>query len=164
MNLNQIEIPREVFFFFFKPFIRVLFSWERMERERWPIRLLIVDDLATLSSWYMPWNFDEKGKEVDYQLPNARPIQARDIPNLLSALDSERQHLIFELARSFRVSEQPIQVIVPTYSLGNGQSFLLDGNHRVAALMVARVPFKLMSFTVCGPLDREIIPELRHWE
>lgn len=162
--MNQLKIPFEVFTFFFKPRIRVLFNWERMEREKWPIELLLIDDLETLSSWYMPWNFDENGKEVNYKLPSARPIQLQDVPNLLSAFDNKRQYLIRELAKGFRESRNPIQMVVPTYSLGSNTCFLLDGNHRMAALMMACVPFRLMSFTIYGPLDGEIVPELRHWE
>jgi len=162
--MNQIKIPCEAFTFFFKPSIRVIFDWGRMEREKWPIELMLIDDLDSISSWYMPWNFDENKKEVNYQLPNARPIQLQDVPCLLPEFDSKRRRLIHEFTKIFGKSSKPIQIAAPTYSLGNDTCFFLDGNHRMAALMIARIPFRLLAFTVYGPLDGKIVPEFRHWE
>ena len=93
----------------------------------------------------------------------SKPIALSDIPNVLSLLKKKRQQLILNFSKSFNKDRQPVQLVVPAYTLGKNQSILLDGNHRMAALAISQVTFRVMTFTVFGPMDSNILPDLQHW-
>jgi hypothetical protein len=157
------SISVETFAFFFKPYIRVLFDWQRMERECWPIDLSVVSDLATLSSWYVPWNINGEGALVKYDAPGARPVPLSHVPTMFPQFDEERRELIHKLSQSFTEADQPVQLILPVYHLYDDRCLILDGNHRAAAVVMSGAPFKLMAFAIHGPLDGHIVPELQYW-
>lgn len=161
------HIPIDLFVSFFRPCIRVLFDWERFQNERWPIRLAVIDDISAVSSWYLPWSFDANGKEVKYDAPAGHPIQLSSIAQRLSAFDEKRRQKILDLSRVFldsRHPKRPAQFVAATYALPNDSHIFLDGNHRMAGLMLARISFKLLVFSIHGPVKSAVMPELRHWE
>lgn len=107
-----------------------------------------IDNLPAIASWYLPWNFDETGREVKYNSPNANPIQLSSVPHLMPG---------------FREEPCPIcsSSLFPTrrflHSVGRQP-------HRMAAIMTAQVPFRLLAFFVHGRVDNAVMPELRHWQ
>jgi hypothetical protein len=56
---------------------------------------------------------------------------------------------------------------IPTLDLGHSRSLVLDGNHRlVAVLRLAadgRRPARIVEFRLTVPLDEKLLPDLRHW-
>jgi hypothetical protein len=157
-------ISLEAFTFFFRPSVRVLFDWRRFEREGWPIDMQVLDDYCVISRWYMPWNINEERRLVNYDAPGAHPIQLNDVPEIFPQFASSRQRLILNLKRTFQEERTPVQLVVAGYVVKDDVRLLLDGNHRLAALFLSSVPFRLMSFNIHGPLEGSIVPELRHWE
>lgn len=152
---------------FFKQEIRVLLNWERMFSEEWGINLVVTDNPEVIADWYMPWNVDQHGCEVRFDAPGAHPIRIGDIGAVLPGLAEYRQNAISRIANSLSQLAQRadrLQIVCPTYQLPNNQQFILDGNHRIAAIFTARIPFVLMGFSVQGPLERSVLPELMHWE
>nr|MBS0021870.1 hypothetical protein [Gammaproteobacteria bacterium] len=163
----QTHISSNLFVSFFRPCIRVLFDWERFQKERWPIQLAVADDLSSISPWYLPWHFDATGKEVKYDSPAGRPIQLASIAKHMLTFDDERRQKILEMSSFFlkdRDHRRPAQLVAPTYVLPNNLRIILDGNHRMAALMLAKIPFRLLVFSIHGPMDNAVMPELRHWD
>jgi hypothetical protein len=115
----------------------------------------------------LPWNVDHEGREVRFDNADARPIQLSAIPAHLSGFDEARREKVNALARAMgdnTKSGHPSQIVAVTYALPSGRRLVLDGTHRTSGLMIARAPFKLLAFTVYGPLEGTIVPELRHWE
>ena len=147
---------------FFEKSIRVLFNWDRFNKEGWKVELSLVEDRRELSNWYVPWYLGQDKEEINHSAATAQPLLLSDIPENLIFLNEDRKKLIFALLDSFKVSRQPLQMFVPVYDLG-GQCLLLDGNHRMAALVLSDTPFKLLTFTVFGPMDSSVLPDLRHW-
>jgi len=160
----QTIVPVELFISFFKPYIRVLFDWERLQKENWPINISVIHNIDIISSWSLPWSINKQGKEVRYDSPEARPIQLTEVPHIFSSLKKERQQSIINFSKLYIDSPHPVQFVVPAFALPDGKGFFMDGNHRMSALILAKIPFCLLIFTVHGPTDNSIIPELRHWE
>lgn len=157
------NLSTELFVSFFKPCIRVLFNWERLEREKWPIEVVVVDDYSALSSWYAPWYLGESRAEVNYAAADARPLAISELPATLHCLSVPRQQSILSLAERFKHDQQPVQLVVPLFALGPSRYFLLDGNHRMAALATLQIKFCLMAFVVHGPIQGDVLPDLQHW-
>lgn len=158
------EMAVETFAEFFRPVVRVLFDWDRMQRERWLVEMSVVADPDQVALWRVPWNVDRHGREVPYDHPEARPARVDEVDRLLLAFHPERQHHVAKLVRDFRQSRQPVQTVVPTYRIPGGGHLLLDGSHRAVGLVLSRVPFRLLACAVRGPVDADIIPELKHWQ
>lgn len=164
MNADNVPPLSEVFTFFFRPYIRVQFNWQRMEQEKWPIRLLLIDELPELAKLYMPWHIDETGSVVDYAAPMARPIQVQDIPDVISRFDNRRQEHIQELTEAFKQAGEPVQLVLAAYCINRNTYLLLDGSHRAAAVILAQVPFRLIGFVIVGPVEADVVSDLGYWE
>ena len=158
------ECLRDAFTSFFKPTIRVLFNWRRMEEAGWPVELTVLKKPVEFSHWFLPWYTGPHGTEVGYSAPDATPVALSHFPGTLTKLDERRQRLIRQLQTSFASSRPPIQLCVPRYSLGSKGYLLLDNSHRMAALASSNLPFVIMAFTVLGPLDNRVLPDLCHWK
>ena len=156
-------IPANLFVEFFKPFVRVMFDWARMEEERWPVELSVVSALEQVACWHTPWNFNRLGREVRHDDAEARPIRLAEVEALMPGFGEQRQRYIERMVCEFRQSPPPVQLILPAYELPEGGHILLDGNHRAAALLRARVSFRILLCAVRGPIEESILPELRHW-
>ena len=163
-NLIGGEFLIDTFDAFFHPNIRVLFNWQRMRKERWPVELGTVGKDVDFSRWYLPWYLREAGGEVGYHVPGAAPVSLSQLPHVFERLTQERQKAIRQLEDSLVGSRRPIQLVVPRYALGGDSYFLLDNCHRMAALVNSKLPFVMLAFTVLGPMDRGALPDLLHWE
>jgi hypothetical protein len=164
--MAQVADLHKAFITFFQPSVRVLFDWNRMARERWPVSFVFADQYPDIASWVMPWNIDTHGKEVNYAAPNARPLRLGEIVNTRISFSSQRQSSIQEYRRYLlsRPISEHVSLVIPTYHINEQTQLIMDGNHRLAAMFLENIPFYLMSFSIRGPLDRSIIPELSHWE
>lgn len=156
------EVPTDLFVRAFRRHLRVRFAWDRLERERWPIRLEVADSPRDLEGWYTPWYLRD-GEESGFGDAGADPIALTDLPRVLGSLKASRRARIEALAASFSGSREPVQLTVATYTLGRGELLVLDGNHRLAAVLVGGGSFTLMVFTIAGPLDADVLPDIQHW-
>jgi hypothetical protein len=161
--VNEVLISSRLFASYFEANIRVLFDWQRLKRENWDIGLSVITSRNNLTKGFVPWYIGNKGKEVSYSDPDAKPVSLSQIQNVLPFLNKKRSRLITQLSKSFESSRQPIQLVVPTYDLGKRRFILLDGNHRMAALMICNAEFRLMIFKVYGSMDSNILPDLKFW-
>ncbi len=160
----EVEFLRDAFTSFFKPTVRVLFNWRRMEAEGWPVELTVLKGPVEFGRWFLPWYVGPAGKEVVYSTPGAAPVALSDFPHALTKLDGRRQELIRQLQAGFASFRLPIQLCVPRYSLDGKGYLLLDNCHRMAALASSNLTFVIMAFTVLGPLDNRALPDISHWK
>jgi len=152
---------------FFRPSVRILFDWERCTREGWPVEIRIVEELAVVERWHLPWNATPAGAATDFLDPTGRPRRLDTIPGTLDQLlPDQRENLDTLVAtyRAFARPSQPIQLVAVAYALPDGGALLLDSCHRLCALTLARVLFALLTTVIHGPIDNAVVPELRHWE
>lgn len=164
MSGDQDTMSAATFEQFFRPCVRVLFDWASFLIERWPVRLSVVEDRHALAEFRIPWNFAASGQVVKYDHPEATPAMLGSMPGRLTVLEACRRESILRIASAFAAERPPVILLVPTYHLPDNGHLVLDGTHRLTALVVSGVPCKVLTATVHGPLDRSVIPELRHWE
>ena len=82
----------------------------------------------------------------------------------LDKLEDCRRDAILDYVEQFRSAKIVPQMIVPAYALPNSQCLLLDRNHRTEALAIANVEFELTLFSIHGPIDGKILPDLERWK
>lgn len=162
MNDAASPIPSSLFSRFYRSHVHVHFAWERFEQERWPVTLSLVEDLDGLQDWIVPW-YVRDGHEVNYADPGGSPIRLVDVPRRMGQLAATRQAAVRDIAARFTQRPEVVRIDVPVYSLGAAGSLVLDGNHRLSAMLLARCELRLLVFRVAGPIDRSILPDLAHW-
>lgn len=163
--MKSTEISFALFKSFFSSSIRVQFDWERLENADANININVFDEFKNHSAWYLPWYLNDANKEVGFSTPDAHPLTLADISKGINYLNNKRIHKIQELSnRLMLMDQQPPQFVIPTYSLPNNKHLILDGNHRSAALILSGIKAKLMVFEIIGPYDKEILPDLLHWQ
>jgi hypothetical protein len=133
--LDRYEVSPQVFESFFRSSIRPAFDWKRFASEAWPVTVRVFQERSSLAAIDCAWN----------------SVPALDIPKVLSHFPPRRRRLIRQLADQFRESQSPIELVVPALATAKNRYVLLDGNHRVGALMLSDVPFRLLAFIVHGP-------------
>ena len=162
MAASQIPTPI-TFAEKFREVIRVGFNWDRFFEEKWPIELVTLDSKSALARCFMPWYIGAKGDEVAYDAPDAVPMSLIDVPKAKWILNEERQADIHEYVESVRDQEGVVRFVAPTYALPDNQYFILDKNHRLAALTLNSGPFEVTLWNVRGPLDPDCLLDLIHW-
>ena len=147
----------------FRDDIRVGFNWERFLAERWPIERVTLTDRAALDRCSAPWYVVRAGESVPYDDVHAFPMSLRDVPKAFEILSDERKADIRGKIEKFRDREGVVRLTVPTYGLPDGSYFVLDRNHRLAALVVTNFPFDVELWNVLGPPDKDALLDLHHW-
>ena len=147
----------------FRDEIRVGFNWDRFLAERWPIELVTLVSHPDLCRCYAPWYVDPAADEVPYDDPQAVPMRLHDVPKAFEILGVEHKAAIQEKVAKLRDSTGLIRFSVPSYSLPDGDYFILDRNHRLSALAVSEMPFEVELWNVRGPLDKDCLLDLHHW-
>jgi hypothetical protein len=149
----------------FKKQIRVVFDWGRHAMERWPVIPIKLTNLDELKSCFAPWYSGPDGRERSYRDADATPISIAAAPLVLrtlsgSATESRRNAVnkAADLCRRAGTAQED----VPAYRVGE-QSIILDGNHRLAAIAAAGVPFVVTLWRIDGPLDPTCLWDLTYW-
>lgn len=156
-------ITSQAFAAHFGEAIRVGFNWDRFFDENWQVEAVHLKTPAQLSRCFMPWYIGKTGEEVAYDHPDAVPMCLTDVPKATHILNDERQSDIHTYARTFREKQGLVEFAAPTYSLPGSKHFILDRNHRLAALTLGAVPFNVTLWNVRGPLESDCLLDLIHW-
>lgn len=98
---------------------------------------------------FPPWFWDDH-RLVDFHDPAARP---RTFAELVADPD-------FDLPDTRPFS---LALLLPCYLLQDGQALVLDGNHRFLSLLINSPTTTVVQVGLKGPIDPEILPDLRHW-
>ncbi|MEU5266543.1 hypothetical protein [Amycolatopsis sp. NPDC021455] len=156
------EIPVDDFVRFFGDGgIRAKLNWARLAAEcRVEVSAgrsrALLGDLRTV--WYAgPDDRNREFRDVD-----ARPLRVRETGLTESSWPAGRAARIAEFEARFRAEAGPVQLPLPGYALGDGGFLLLDGTHRAVAAHRTGGDVRLLLFTVHGPLDEAMLPDLRH--
>lgn len=141
--------------------IRVWIDWEELFRLSIPVRVTFASSIDDLEGGYLPWYLAPEGREVDFD-DDARPVALAEFPDAESSLGKERREKIAAL-RAALASSESVHLLVPAYDLGGGRKLILDGCHRLAALTALPVRLKAVVFTLEGPLEPTVLPDLSRW-
>ena len=90
-------------------------------------------------------------------------MSLHDVPKAMPLLNEERKADIQNYVDLFRKEKGVIEFTAPTYALPDGQYFILDRNHRLSALALNAVPFRVTLWNVRGPLESDGLLDLIHW-
>jgi len=147
----------------FRDDIRVGFNWDRFLSEKWPIELVTLVSHPDLCRCYTPWYVGAVADEVAYDDPLAAPMRLHDVPKAFEILSDERKSDIQEKVDKYRTETGLIHFAAPSYSLPDGDYFILDRNHRLSALALSEKPFEVELWNVRGPLEEDCLLDLHHW-
>lgn len=143
--------------------IRVGFNWFRFFNEKWPVDLVTMSNRSELSRCFLPWYIGPLGKELPYDDPRAVPLRLDDVPKSMELLNESRKADILHKAREFHGTGKQVHLAAATYALPPNEHFVLDGNHRLSAVLLGSMPFEITLWNVRGPLDSDCLLDLIHW-
>jgi len=147
----------------FREDIRVGLNWDRFLAEQWPIERVKLTTRESLKHCFTPWYVGKAGDEVAYDDDDAVPMSTKDVPKAVDILSEERKADIEEKIDKFLDESGTIRFIAPTYGLPDGGYFILDRNHRLAALAASALPFEVELWNIRGPLEEDCLLDLAHW-
>ena len=144
--------------------VRVRLDWSGLQSRTTRVSHQVVGDLTDTLHWYTPWYLGKDGSETGHEDPSGQPIPLRELPETWRRLRSTRRRRVQNLIESFESGPQPIQIVTLTYAVGNGSFLILDRNHRLAALTLKPLDFRVLQINIEGPLDPDLLPDLRYWQ
>jgi hypothetical protein len=144
----------------YRSLVGVRFNWERFLAEGWPVVRRVFSAPQDFSSSFAPWYLGTRRAEVAFNAPDATPVRFGDIPRVLPQLSPIHQLGILSYVEIFRHHANGVTVSAPAYVLPNGRFVALDGNHRLAALVLVDKPCRVEVDEVGGPLDAGCLADL----
>ena len=143
--------------------IRVQVDWSRLDSAEDCVATMVLSQPSDLSRFVLPWYVHPVLGETTWDDPAGQPLCADDLPARVPELSASRQEAVLRIARAHGRCDHPVLVTVTGYELPAGRWLVLDGNHRLAALLLRPTPFRALFVGVKGPLDRRVVPDLaRH--
>ena len=145
------------------PITRVELDWDQLQASASAVTVEVRDRGEELGGLFHPWYVSPAGEEAGWSDENARPVSATEWAQLRNGFSEHRRRRVRQLAGEYQASKPPVQLLAGCYDIGEERRLVVDGNHRIAAVVESSVAFRLLALTVCGPLDESILPDLRHW-
>lgn len=158
---GALEVPGALFQDLFADAIRVLLDWGEVRARSLSARIEFATSYLDVQGDYFPWYLGESGEEVVLG-GSARPIALAEFPAVEERLLPSRRKRIDELREGF-TRWGSVQLLVPAYRVGRSR-LILDGCHRLAALAGCTVSVRVVFFTLHGPPDPRVLPDLTHWQ
>ncbi|MFF4115457.1 hypothetical protein [Streptomyces sp. NPDC001714] len=150
--------------------IRVALDWERLAALHRQGLVTIVHEDATLDrlppthEYYTPWYADGTGRPTDYRAPDAHPLRAADLAHNGRALSPAQHGQVTHFERV--LPRSGCRLLLPVIDLGGDRRLVLDGNHRLVALLrhvAVGGSFRIAEYRIVAPLDPHLLPDLGHW-
>lgn len=127
-------------------------------------------DPGALAGYVAPWYRGASGTETAYDAPDAVPLHHAELATDrgLATLNAPRRARITALREHYagRVDGEGISLVLATYALDADRRLVLDGNHRLTALLhliAEGCPVHLTEFRLTAPLNPALLPDLRHF-
>jgi hypothetical protein len=143
--------------------IKALLDWSRLDEPAIRVEESFGDSRDRLGDLLSVWYVDAGGKPSEWRAADARPLSVREAADPGIAWPGERAHRLAAFEQHFATADEPIQLLLPAYAVGKGRTLLLDGTHRAVAAYRTGAPVALFIFTLRGPLDPAVLPDLRHY-
>lgn len=124
--------------------VQVLFDWDRLDGL--VTRGSVLYDPWAAAMWWTPW-YVHDGVQVGYDHPRATGVRVGHA-GVHPGLDQARR------ARIAALADGPMgRFTVVTYRWHGPNRIVMDGNHRLAAAVLARRPAVIDVITITGPCD-----------
>jgi hypothetical protein len=141
--------------------IRVAFNWRRLFVEGWPITIHKRQDSAIFSTLKLPWYLANDGF-VSFDAPGALPVRLGDIEKWYPLLPERQRNDIDNMKGEFLSGARATDFEFPVYAMPKDEYLVMDGNHRLSALALAKLPFAINMWVVHGPIDTTALADLTH--
>lgn len=135
--------------------VRVLLDWSRVHGQCRAERS-VVRSRELLGDLFTVWYVGPDRTPREFNAVDAWPLRVRDVP------EPWRAEQIRPLRHEFARSGQAVHLLLPAYGLPDGGALLLDGTHRAVAAYQSGAPVVVELWTVHGPVDAAMLPDLRH--
>ncbi|MEU4805163.1 hypothetical protein [Actinosynnema sp. NPDC023587] len=142
--------------------VRVLLNWQRLREPEFCVRQSFSRSVEHLGNLFTVWYSGADGRAVDWSEEGARPMRVREAAANERSWSTRRAGQLADLEERFRREELPVQLVLPAYAVGGDDLVIIDGTHRSVAAYRADVPVRLMLVGLHGPLDADVLPDLRH--
>jgi hypothetical protein len=146
----------------FESAVRVSLDWSRVVAANPSIATHVVTGIEDVRDWWFPWYVDGQGRPATWDADDVRPLSVGDA-RLAIESDPVRRVRVTELAESMLGESLPSQFLLATYALPDGAQLVLDGNHRLCAVVAHSIEFVALAVNLEGPIDSDVLPDLCHW-
>jgi hypothetical protein len=141
--------------------LRVELAWERLRAPEFSVSHTVSRSARLLGAMFTVWYEDLLGKDGAWDRPG-RPLRVREVMRTKDDWPADRGRRVSSFHNAFAVASEPAQLVLPTYALPGGELLILDGSHRAVAAHRAAVPVRLLIYTLRGPVEEGVLPDLRH--
>lgn len=141
--------------------VRARIDWSRVLTEC-TVDETFSDSRVDLGELFTVWYAGAGGRHAGYDEPGAHPLRVGETSLTEATWPVERATKIEAMSASHAGSAgEPVVLPLPAYRVGSS-AVILDGTHRAVAAFRACIAVRLMLFTLIGPADPEVLPDLRH--
>jgi hypothetical protein len=141
--------------------IQVAFNWRRLFVEGWPITVSKLQDSAIFSTLKLPWYLRDN-VFVSFDAPGALPVRLVDIEEWYRLLPEKQRSSIDNIKGEFLSGARATEFEFPVYAVPKDEYLVMDSNHRLSALALAKLPFTIDMWVVHGPIDATALADLTH--
>lgn len=155
--------------------IRVCLDWSVLEElvRRDAASIVIKkgsEALVDLRQAYAPWYLDANGREVGWRDENGAAVRFSKIDEVYDLLAPHRHHIIDGFVESMLKgdNESVPRVEVATLDMGLLGVLVLDGNHRLSAILKYRegydepISVNFIEYRIKAPLDCRLVSDLEY--
>ena len=142
--------------------VKALLNWRRVNDSLFQVKESFSHSLDYLGNLSTVWYVDGEGHQTDCYFDGARPMTVHQAAQARDSWQPERQIRIAEFEKTFAAHREYVQLILPGYEIVS-KTLILDGTHRSVAAYRLRMPVRLFVFSLRGPVNEELLPDLRHY-
>jgi hypothetical protein len=142
--------------------VNALLDWDTVRRLDCVVTERFSRSSEHLGDAFTVWYETAGGLNGDWRNKGDHPLRVRDAVRTYADWPAERKDRVNEFKGIFKGGEDPVLLVLPAYSLPSSAQLILDGTHRAVAAFSAKVDVRLMMFSIQGPCDPAILPDLGH--
>jgi hypothetical protein len=142
--------------------VRVLLDWAAIRSPAFRVRETFTRSRTVLGDLATVWYAAPDGTSAEYHTEGARQLTVRQAVAARDSWPARRAGRVAEFVDRFRVQGEPVHLVLPAVELPDGGAILLDGTHRTSAAFLTDLDVRLLLFTLSGPADASVLPDLAH--
>jgi hypothetical protein len=159
-NLAGTPIPIASFTAVLGDHVRVALDFSRLNETDFRARARVINNPSGLVGWVSPWYVDADGDECDYSDEGAMPSPIVDSGGVVLPAPPSHAETIASIARSMS-DGRPGPILIGCYQpFGREVVVVVDGNHRLRALLSNGGPLHVVALILHGPDDPTVLSDL----
>jgi hypothetical protein len=143
--------------------VRAMLNWELLTQLDCPVAESYSRSRKVLGNLFTVWYQRPDGSPGDWHGESDRPLRVREAAAAPSRISADRRQRVEEFIKTFAQDPEPVQLVLPGYTVAAKDVLILDGTHRAVAAFLAKVEVRLLIFSLAGPLDARVLPDLRRY-